>query len=253
MSHKLHIRSSRHRGIAIIFSGLFLALGAFALMAPAFAFDDAGLLLSQNKGPACDVHDGTKRQVRDVRNHAQTKDASGKLKPVLSRTRDQNDMGYCYAYAAADMLEVWLKKKNQMPQDQNVSALAMALHDQSKKLRDPKLQAYLEASIKQKQLFLGDFPQLRKNLETAQSNLEKYQGIHGTVKNKSALYENTTERENALLNQVKKAEAAIEAAMKPVKVEIPDGGYISNSIEVSWPTDGSPNQICYESEFRSRA
>lgn len=45
----------------------------------------------------------------------------------LGPTRDQDSVGFCYAYAASDMTEAWLKKNGHMPANQNVSAMAMAL------------------------------------------------------------------------------------------------------------------------------
>jgi hypothetical protein len=45
----------------------------------------------------------------------------------LGPTRNQDSVGFCYAYAAADMTEAWMKKNGHMSVDQNVSAMAMAL------------------------------------------------------------------------------------------------------------------------------
>lgn len=45
----------------------------------------------------------------------------------LGPTRDQDSVGFCYAYAAADMMESHLKRNGQMSSDQNVSAMAVAL------------------------------------------------------------------------------------------------------------------------------
>ncbi|NDD90923.1 hypothetical protein EBZ37_02395 [bacterium] len=49
---------------------------------------------------------------------------------ALGPTRDQDEIGYCYAYASADLLEQWMKRHGQMPEKENVSAVALALrHD----------------------------------------------------------------------------------------------------------------------------
>ncbi|MBP9681992.1 MAG: hypothetical protein KBD76_11345 [Bacteriovorax sp.] len=45
----------------------------------------------------------------------------------LGPTRDQGSIGYCYAYAGADLYEHWLKKKGLMDKKEHVSAMAMGM------------------------------------------------------------------------------------------------------------------------------
>ena len=51
----------------------------------------------------------------------------------LGPVRDQDTIGNCYAHAAADLLESHLKSKNQIPDDQHISALGLTiLHDKDR-------------------------------------------------------------------------------------------------------------------------
>ncbi|MBU6376156.1 MAG: hypothetical protein KGQ59_09190 [Bdellovibrionales bacterium] len=50
----------------------------------------------------------------------------------LGPVRDQDEIGYCYAYSSADLLEHWMKKNGQMPEKENVSAVALALRHDSR-------------------------------------------------------------------------------------------------------------------------
>lgn len=45
----------------------------------------------------------------------------------LGPTRDQDSVGYCYAYASADVLEDWFKESGQIKGDENISAMGIAL------------------------------------------------------------------------------------------------------------------------------
>lgn len=49
----------------------------------------------------------------------------------LGPTRDQDSIGYCYAFSAADLYEQWLKKNGHMPLDQHVSGVGLGLVDHS--------------------------------------------------------------------------------------------------------------------------
>lgn len=47
----------------------------------------------------------------------------------LGPSRDQDSIGYCYAFSAADLYEQWLKKNNYIPADQHISGFALGLAD----------------------------------------------------------------------------------------------------------------------------
>ena len=53
----------------------------------------------------------------------------------LGPVRDQGDTGQCSAYAASDMLEVWLKSKGRLPIDQYLSGLGLGLNHHSTRWR----------------------------------------------------------------------------------------------------------------------
>lgn len=47
----------------------------------------------------------------------------------LGPIRDQNGVGSCYAYAASDLLEVWLKSKGKLPKNRQLSPMAIFFID----------------------------------------------------------------------------------------------------------------------------
>ena len=50
---------------------------------------------------------------------------------TLGSMRDQDGIGYCYAYTASDMLEQWLKKNKQLKHNQELSPMGLGLKYQS--------------------------------------------------------------------------------------------------------------------------
>lgn len=47
---------------------------------------------------------------------------------LLPPVKDQDSIGYCYAYSGSDVLENWLKRTKQMPKEKSLSSLAMGLN-----------------------------------------------------------------------------------------------------------------------------
>ncbi len=85
----------------------------------------------------------------------------------LGKARDQDSIGYCYTYNASDMLDVWLKSKNKIPQNESVSALGMGLVDKENEWLK-KHQEFLSMGVAKAALE----PQLKK-LKESISRIEK--------------------------------------------------------------------------------
>ncbi len=98
----------------------------------------------------------------------------------LSALRDQDSIGYCYAFASADMYEAWLKSKNFMKKEDSVSAVAFGLADhkdnwdkrtQEFNLIKPAPEASLESRYQESSELNEKLLEIRSEHSAAQSKL----------------------------------------------------------------------------------
>ncbi len=163
----------------------------------------------------------------------------------LSPTRDQDSVGHCYAYAAADLLENWMKKKNMMPAKENISALGLALV-YKKDDYIAKAPEYAAAAMK-KDLLAPKYKELQeknKKLTDEISDLNKKLLETVSLQEKDMLNLKIQEQTKDLdfLNSVY---SELEKQFYQEDHTIPEGGY-PEVISSVWPL------ICYESEVNSR-
>jgi hypothetical protein len=66
-------------------------------------------------------------------------DKKNVINDLLGPVRDQDSVGFCYAYAAADLIEYSLKRKGVLAKDQQVSGLALSIQYHEKDWKDKAL------------------------------------------------------------------------------------------------------------------
>ena len=165
---------------------------------------------------------------------------------LLLSVRDQNSIGYCYAYAAADMLEVWLKSKGELAHNQHISAAAMGLNyykNQWKHETDK-----IRSQIVREQSLLSNFFALRDEINGLEEKiyrtneeLVRKQGrwvglSRGAAENKEL---GRLREKSISLHGLKMAK---ESEMRKIKIDfnnsygVPMGGFAEVAIEKAWPT-----------------
>lgn len=134
----------------------------------------------------------------------------------LGPTRDQDSIGYCFAYAGADLYEHWLKKKGLMDKKEHVSAMAMGMktHKQS-----------------------WDFL-MEKDFFNSNRFKEKMEAIEGINKK---LEQEKDFNEILLLNK-KKSDIISSVIERTPEGDLPKNGILK-----------SMKNVCFESEVSSKA
>lgn len=210
----------------------------------------------------------------------------------LGPTRDQDSIGYCYAYATADMYEHWLKSKNYMAKDQSVSAVALGLLDHKdnwdKRTEEfNQIKPAPQTSLDQRHQESNALYEQAKNLKSEYSQLqqkiikEKYADVVQEIQSlKQSSKEEDQSKAAALLkdlNQKLKSEDSIKKIIEKfeqVNAELSQTGYpvtISSVYKIEekdvfnkenkTPVQGGQSQkllnklwnnYCFESEVNSK-
>lgn len=133
----------------------------------------------------------------------------------LPPSRDQDSIGYCYAYATADMYETWLKSKNYIDNSESISAVALGLADH-KENWDKRTQEFnliksapaasLESRYQESSALYENLKQIKAEHSAAQSKLisEKYSQEVAVIKELfSSESEADKEKANILQKELK--------------------------------------------------
>ena len=123
----------------------------------------------------------------------------------LGEVRNQDSIGYCYAYTGADVLEDWLKSKKMMPKDESISALAIGLVDHENAwtykhqefLDFAFLKQEFEPVIKEKQEKITELNNKNNKIN------EKINDSHNKHKKKSPFYSKLMEVEKAFQDELR--------------------------------------------------
>ncbi|NDD91899.1 hypothetical protein EBZ37_07425 [bacterium] len=198
-------------------------------------FYGAAALAEPPQEDQCEVHDASRRKIE-----SQVNNDKGMLGPV----RDQDSLGYCYAYAAADLVEHWLKKNKKMPPGESVSAMAMGLRDQSASLESPQVQAQIRVAHDARLTFQ---PKIQ-NLDEKQIPQAKQEANQPLVILNGRVSEQNVEAAKKL-STLRYERREYKKLSSP---SVPEGGDVGLAIRRSWPESGSGEKICFESEVSSR-
>ncbi len=172
--------------------------------------------------------------------------------PILSPVRDQDSVGHCFAYAASDMLEYWLKQKKVIESDQSISALGMSLNYHKERWNDKTSQYHSLAILRETIV-----PQIEiyhsKNLEISQrlQKLRERLIVSTDPNEKTEIMEEKKQLEGESSHLIYLTDS-LKKLIKPKETdevnEIPEGGEVEAAIEASWLN----KKLCLESEINSR-